>query len=69
MSKLMHLSRRASLAAWFAPMTPPAGPESMVRTGSRAACSAEIIPPLDCMMRTLPGCWRLIFCRFPLSLM
>ncbi len=38
-----------------APITPPAGPESTVRTGSCAASRAETIPPEDCMTATLPS--------------
>ena len=34
------------------PLTPPAGPDSTVRTGSRAAIRADKIPPFDCMTRT-----------------
>ena len=41
--------RRATAAA---PTTPPAGPERMVRTGSRAAALRVVIPPLDCMTKT-----------------
>ena len=40
--------RRAMVAA---PTTPPAGPESTVRTGSRAADARLVIPPLDCMTK------------------
>src|SRR5262245_34223449 len=36
-----------------APTTPPAGPLSMVLTGSRAAIRAETAPPLDCIIRSL----------------
>ena len=39
----------------FAATTPPAGPESTIRTGSRAAVASEMIPPLDCMMRGVKG--------------
>ena len=40
--------RRAMAAA---PTTPPAGPESTVRTGSRAAEARLVIPPLDCITK------------------
>ena len=43
-----HPLRRAMAAA---PTTPPAGPESTVRTGSRAAELRAVIPPLDCMTK------------------
>ena len=36
-----------------APTTPPAGPESTVRTGSRAAAESAVMPPLDCMTKML----------------
>lgn len=41
---------RATLSA---PITPPAGPERIVRTGSRTVDAAERIPPEDCMMLRL----------------
>ena len=44
---------RAAVAA--APTSPPAGPESTVRTGSRAADSRAVMPPLDCMTK-IRGC-------------
>jgi len=37
---------------YLARVTPPAGPESIVRTGSTQATSALIAPPLDCMTRS-----------------
>jgi hypothetical protein len=39
----------AAIAA--APTNPPAGPDSTVRTGSRAAAANAVIPPLDCMTK------------------
>src|SRR5262249_57545089 len=38
-------------AMGMAATPPPAGPERIVLTGSRAAVSAEIEPPDDCMIR------------------
>ena len=50
MSKLSRRSMPARRATLSAPVTPPAGPDKMVRTGSRAAACAERMPPEDCMM-------------------
>ena len=36
-----------------APTTPPAGPESTVRTGSLEADARLVIPPLDCITKIL----------------
>ena len=36
------------------PHGPSAGPERMVRTLSRMAVDALMLPPLDCMMRSAP---------------
>ena len=44
-------------AARIAPTTPPAGPERIVRTGSFAAASAEMLPPEDCMTRKAEFCF------------
>ena len=52
-SKDRMLEKPASRAISQAPTTPPAGPLSIVRTGSRAAIRAETAPPLDCMIRSL----------------
>src|SRR5215217_9105570 len=43
----------ADCAARRAPTTPPEGPERIVRTGSTAATSAEMLPPDDCITRRL----------------
>src|SRR5258705_6870035 len=49
-------------AARSAPTTPPEGPDRIVRTGSVAATSAEMLPPEDCMTRRLkPVLWTLDF--------
>ena len=57
MSKPMMRSKPAHRATWHAPTTPPAGPDSTVRTGSRAASRAEMMPPEDCITSTRPpGC-------------
>ena len=48
----------AAIAA--APTNPPAGPDSTVRTGSRAAAPSAVIPPLDCMTKIRGAfCFRL----------
>ena len=36
-------------------MTPAAGPDSAVRTGSRRAVAVDITPPFDCTMWNLPA--------------
>ena len=57
MSKPMMRSKPAQRATRHAPTTPPAGPDSTVRTGSRAASRAGTIPPDDCITSTRPpGC-------------
>ena len=55
MSKVIACSRPEARAASKAPATPPAGPESTVRTASRPACAALMLPPFDCMMRSRGG--------------
>ncbi len=52
MSNVITLSIPASSAAYAAPVTPPAGPDNIVVIGARAAFSAEMIPPLDCITCT-----------------
>lgn len=52
MSKMISLWKPARLAMACAPTAPPAGPKRMVRTDSFMAVSAEMEPPLDCMMRS-----------------
>ncbi len=52
MSNVMMSVNPASPAARVAPTTPPAGPESIVRTGSVAAARAEMLPPEDCITRS-----------------
>ena len=56
MSKVMRFLYPATRAARNAPTTPPDGPERIVRTGSSAAAVAEILPPEDCITRSL-GAW------------
>ena len=51
MSKEMMRSNPLRRAMAAAPTTPPAGPESTVRTGSRAAEARLVIPPLDCITK------------------
>ena len=51
MSKEMIWSKPLARAVAEAPTTPPAGPESTVRTGSRAAVERVVMPPLDCMTK------------------
>ena len=50
MSKVTRSSWPMSPAMASAPTTPPAGPDSTMLTGRRAASSAEVSPPFDCMM-------------------
>ncbi|OPZ56937.1 MAG: hypothetical protein BWY88_01290 [Synergistetes bacterium ADurb.Bin520] len=50
MSRVISFEYPARRPKWRAPTTPPAGPERMVRTGQSSAVSAEMVPPLDCMM-------------------
>src|SRR5262245_20474718 len=52
MSKVMMLAKPDPFADLKAPTTPPDGPDKIVRTGSRAASSAEMLPPEDCMTRS-----------------
>ena len=47
----MIFSDPAARAVRSAPTTPPAGPDKIVRTGSLAATSAEMLPPDDCITR------------------
>jgi hypothetical protein len=51
MSKAMMRSKPLARALPAAPTTPPAGPESTVRTGSLAAAASAAIPPLDCITK------------------
>src|SRR5262245_50108311 len=53
MSKVMTFEKPAAVADRKAPATPPEGPERIVRTGSFAARSAEMLPPEDCITRRL----------------
>src|SRR6476660_7155426 len=53
MSKVMMFAKPDAFADRSAPTTPPDGPERIVRTGSRAARSAEMLPPDDCITRNL----------------
>src|SRR3989454_1528654 len=53
MSNEMIRSKPLCRAMAAAPTTPPAGPESTVRTGSRAADVSAVIPPLDCIKKML----------------
>ena len=41
MSKPMMRSKPAQRATWQAPITPPAGPDNTVRTGSCAAAAPK----------------------------
>ena len=52
MSKLISRSMPAAAAAARAPTTPPAGPESTVRTASRDASAALMAPPLERITRS-----------------
>src|ERR1041384_1503519 len=53
MSNVITFLIPADCAARNAPTTPPEGPERIVRTGSLAATSAEMLPPDDCITRRL----------------
>src|ERR1044072_4197665 len=53
MSNVITFWIPADWAARKAPTTPPEGPERIVRTGSTAAISAEMLPPEDCITRRL----------------
>ena len=46
-----HPLRAARRLRWAAAATPPAGPESIVRTGSMQAVATPIAPPFDCKTR------------------
>ena len=49
MSQVMTLPKPAARAAPTPAVTPPAGPESTVRTGSRRARARGMTPPFDAM--------------------
>ena len=55
MSKVMRLAKPAMRADACAATTPVLGPESTVRTGSRAAASKPITPPFDCVRCGVAG--------------
>src|SRR3984957_19374880 len=55
MSKVMKRSVPNARARLAAPITPAAGPDRIVRTGSARARSAPIALPLDCMTRRRAG--------------
>ena len=55
MSKVMILPRPAASANACAPMTPPAGPDSMMFMGRSAAAVSVVSPPFDCMSRRRAG--------------
>ena len=65
MSTEMELASPAWLAMATLPMTPAAGPDSMVCTGFSTASPAVIVPPLDCIMCTSEGMPRsaMLACR------
>src|SRR5215216_1996802 len=50
-SKVMMSRMPAAAQTLSAPTTPPAGPDSMARTGSEAAAAADTDPPFDCITR------------------
>ncbi len=66
MSKVSSRSMPARRAMLSAPVTPPAGPDKMVRTGSRAAAGAERMPPEDCMMLSCAPRRLRLRCRPPI---
>ena len=49
MSKVIRLGKPAMRPTACAATTPVLGPDSTVRTGSRAAASNPITPPFDCV--------------------
>ena len=49
-----HIVQAKGRAELTQPMTPATGPDSMIETGFAAAASADIVPPLDCMIRNSP---------------
>ena len=51
-SSVMMRSKPALFATRNAPTTPPAGPESNVRTASEPAAAAPALPPFDCITRS-----------------
>ncbi len=63
MSKVTTSENPAAAAAQIAPVTPPAGPESTVRTGSCLVSSVVSSPPLDCTIQSGPGASRSSVCR------
>jgi hypothetical protein len=50
MSNVMARARPIRRARAWDPTTPAAGPDSMMCMGIRAAASAVMTPPFDCMM-------------------
>jgi hypothetical protein len=55
MSKVMILPSPAASARACAPMTPPAGPDSMMFIGRSAAALSVVSPPLDCISSRRAG--------------
>ena len=49
-------------------MTPAAGPDNAVRTGSRRAVAVDIKPPFDCTMWNVPAksCCASVFSSLPI---
>src|SRR6185369_4984062 len=64
MSNVMMFANPEVSADRNAPTTPPDGPERIVRTGSTAARSAEILPPDDCITRSANPVLGVLFCVF-----
>ena len=54
-SQVMTLSKPAARAIAAPAMTPAAGPDSAVRTGSRRAVAVDMTPPFDCTMWNCPA--------------
>jgi hypothetical protein len=65
MSPVMTFAKPAAWAICAQAMTPAAGPDSAVRTGSFAAVSSDITPPLLCTTSSSPPKPRP--CRSPAS--
>ena len=54
-SPVMTSGKPAAAAMAAAAITPAAGPDSAVRTGSRRAAAVDMTPPLDCTIWKVPA--------------
>ena len=55
MSKPMARSMPRNCARRPAPIMPATGPDSIIATGSRRACSSDIVPPFERIIAILPA--------------